>query len=177
MAADEAVDQPREMCQARPAAVRHGWREDPLCASRANTTVRFHGREVPVCRMHSAMYERWGENAEANAEGTGAGGYSRGARSWARVSRALPPPTASGSIPAIRRVGPRLPHPGPVVPRARRDLGGGLDGRGLIHASGADPSRLEERSGGGDDSRRGRPQRWGQHRGVRRSRGHRSDDI
>jgi hypothetical protein len=67
MAADEAVVLPREMCQARPAAARHGWREDSLCASRASTTVRFHHREMPLCRMHSAMYERWGESAEENA--------------------------------------------------------------------------------------------------------------
>jgi hypothetical protein len=67
MAADEAVDQPRERCQARPAVARHGWREDSLCASLASTTLRFRGRDMPVCGMHRAVYERWGANADANA--------------------------------------------------------------------------------------------------------------
>jgi hypothetical protein len=58
----------RPQCQARPAAARRGFREDALCASLANTTVRFHGRDVPVCRMHEATYGRWGDEAEAKAE-------------------------------------------------------------------------------------------------------------
>jgi hypothetical protein len=29
--------------------------------------VQFHDRELPVCGMHSAMYERWGKSAEENA--------------------------------------------------------------------------------------------------------------
>jgi hypothetical protein len=57
----------REQCQARPAAARRGFREDVLCASLANTTVRFHGRDVAVCRMHEATYGRWGSEAEAKA--------------------------------------------------------------------------------------------------------------
>lgn len=57
----------REQCQARPAAARRGFREDALCASRANTTVEFHGRSVPVCRMHEATYERWGSEAGTRA--------------------------------------------------------------------------------------------------------------
>jgi hypothetical protein len=68
MAAGEATAAPQKMCQARPKAARHGWREDSLCASSASTTVRFHGRDVPVCWMHRTMWERWGENAVANAE-------------------------------------------------------------------------------------------------------------
>jgi hypothetical protein len=38
-----------------------------LCASMANTSVRFHGRDVPVCRMHSQMWTAWGADAEANS--------------------------------------------------------------------------------------------------------------
>jgi hypothetical protein len=57
----------RVQCQARPAAARRGFREDVLCASLANTTVRFHGRDVPVCRMHEATYGRWGADAEQKA--------------------------------------------------------------------------------------------------------------
>jgi hypothetical protein len=34
----------------------------------AKTTIRFHGREMPVCWMHRTMWERWGRNAAANAE-------------------------------------------------------------------------------------------------------------
>jgi hypothetical protein len=29
--------------------------------------VSFHGRDVPVCRMHEASYARWGDDAELNA--------------------------------------------------------------------------------------------------------------
>jgi hypothetical protein len=54
-------------CQARPAAARHGWREDVLCASSANTSVSFHGVRVPVCRMHEAAFARWGLEAERKA--------------------------------------------------------------------------------------------------------------
>lgn len=57
----------REPCQARPAAARRGFRADVLCASLANTTVRYHGRDMPVCRMHEATYERWGASAEEKA--------------------------------------------------------------------------------------------------------------
>jgi hypothetical protein len=57
----------REQCQARPAAARRGFREDVLCASLSNTTVRFHGRDVAVCRMHEATYARWGADAERKA--------------------------------------------------------------------------------------------------------------
>ena len=38
-----------------------------LCASLANTTVQFHGRDVAVCRMHEATYARWGADAERKA--------------------------------------------------------------------------------------------------------------
>jgi hypothetical protein len=55
-------------CQARPAAARRGFREDALCASLANTSVRFAGREVPVCRMHEATYARWASDAEERAQ-------------------------------------------------------------------------------------------------------------
>jgi hypothetical protein len=48
-------------------AAQRGFREDMLCASLANTAVLFHGRAMPVCRMHEAMYRRWASNAEANA--------------------------------------------------------------------------------------------------------------
>ncbi len=65
---DAAVAAPeREQCQAQPAAARRGFREDVLCASLANTTVQFHGRDVAVCRMHEATYARWGDEAEAKA--------------------------------------------------------------------------------------------------------------
>ena len=53
MAEGEAVESPGSRCQARPAAARHGWREDPLCASHANTSVWFHGAAVPVCGIHA----------------------------------------------------------------------------------------------------------------------------
>jgi hypothetical protein len=55
-------------CQARPRAARPAYREDMLCASLASTVVRFHGVEVPVCRIHDAKYARWGADAEAQAE-------------------------------------------------------------------------------------------------------------
>jgi hypothetical protein len=54
-------------CQAIPGAARRGWRTDVLCASAANTEVQFHGRAIPVCRIHSRTYERWGAQAEARA--------------------------------------------------------------------------------------------------------------
>jgi hypothetical protein len=38
-----------------------------LCASTANTTVAFHGSEIPVCRIHEAKYMRWGDDAEEQA--------------------------------------------------------------------------------------------------------------
>jgi hypothetical protein len=59
---------PSPRCQARPKAARPGYRTDMLCASEANTAVVFGGVEVPVCRMHESMYQRWGDEAEANAE-------------------------------------------------------------------------------------------------------------
>jgi hypothetical protein len=68
VAADGASIRSARAARARPAAVRHGWREDALCASVANTSVRFDGRDVPVCHMQRAMYARWGERAEANAK-------------------------------------------------------------------------------------------------------------
>ena len=68
MAADQAVDAPREMCQAQPEAARHGWRDDALCANGAHATVRFRRRDVPVCRMHHKTYAHWGDDAEANAQ-------------------------------------------------------------------------------------------------------------
>jgi hypothetical protein len=54
-------------CLAIPGAARHGWREDALCASLAKTEVDFHGRKMPVCRMHEATYRRWGADAEEQA--------------------------------------------------------------------------------------------------------------
>jgi hypothetical protein len=54
-------------CQATPAAARRGFREDALCASLANTSVRFSARDVPVCRIHEATYARWGGDAEERA--------------------------------------------------------------------------------------------------------------
>jgi hypothetical protein len=65
---DKALAAARERCQARPAATLHGWRDDVLCASMASTSVRFRGRDVPVCHMHERVYARWGVDAEANAE-------------------------------------------------------------------------------------------------------------
>ena len=59
---------PLARCQARPRAARPAYREDMLCASSASTVVRFHGVEVPVCRIHDAKYARWGADAEAQAE-------------------------------------------------------------------------------------------------------------
>ena len=67
MAEREAVESPGSRCQARPAAARHGWREDPLCASHANTSVWFHGADIPVCGIHARTYRRWGFEAERNA--------------------------------------------------------------------------------------------------------------
>jgi hypothetical protein len=63
----EAVESPGSRCQARPAAARHGWREDPLCASHANTSARFRGDDIPVCGIHARTYLRWGSEAERNA--------------------------------------------------------------------------------------------------------------
>jgi hypothetical protein len=64
----DRVGASQERCQAQPAAARRGFREDVLCASMANTTVRFRGREVPVCEIHARTFARWGDEAEANAE-------------------------------------------------------------------------------------------------------------
>jgi hypothetical protein len=58
---------PSARCQARPRAARPEYREDMLCASIANTSVSFHGQDVPVCRMHEASYVRWADDAEPNA--------------------------------------------------------------------------------------------------------------
>jgi hypothetical protein len=68
MAVDETAHAPRMGCQARPIITRRGWRDDVLCASSANTTVAFHGGELPVCRIHKKAYGRWGDDAEGNAE-------------------------------------------------------------------------------------------------------------
>jgi hypothetical protein len=51
-------------CQARPRAARRWSREDPLCASIANSHVDYLARLVPVCRIHQAAYARWGVEAE-----------------------------------------------------------------------------------------------------------------
>jgi hypothetical protein len=64
----EAVEATGSRCQARPVAARHGWREDKFCASRANTSVEFHGTTMPVCGIHEKAYARWGDDAEHNAE-------------------------------------------------------------------------------------------------------------
>jgi hypothetical protein len=58
---------PLSQCQAQPAATRHGWREDLLCASAANSIVLFRGAEVAVCRIHLKAYAKWGLDAEGNA--------------------------------------------------------------------------------------------------------------
>lgn len=58
---------PTERCQAQPAASRHGWRHDALCASAANSYVSFQGHPVAVCRIHLGTFERWGAQAEAMA--------------------------------------------------------------------------------------------------------------
>jgi hypothetical protein len=55
-------------CQARPRAARPGYREDMLCASSACTTIEYRGVAMPVCRIHEAKYQRWGAQAEENAE-------------------------------------------------------------------------------------------------------------
>jgi hypothetical protein len=44
-----------------PAAVRNR-------AVAIEPALEFHGRDVPVCGIHSAMYARWGRSAEENAE-------------------------------------------------------------------------------------------------------------
>jgi hypothetical protein len=54
-------------CQARPSAARPGYREDLLCSTVTSTTVEFAGTSVPVCRIHLAVYLRWGGAAEAMA--------------------------------------------------------------------------------------------------------------
>jgi hypothetical protein len=64
----KASDEVRERRQARPAAALLGFRADVLCASMASISVRFHGRNVPVCYMHEQVYLHWGDDAEANAE-------------------------------------------------------------------------------------------------------------
>jgi hypothetical protein len=51
-------------CQARPRAARPDYREDMLCASTACAAVTFCGLSVAVCRIHEAMYARWGTGAE-----------------------------------------------------------------------------------------------------------------
>jgi hypothetical protein len=68
LAFNKALAARRERCQARPAAALRGFREDALCASMASTSVRFHGRDVPVCYMHERVYARWGIDAQTNAE-------------------------------------------------------------------------------------------------------------
>jgi hypothetical protein len=61
------LDEPPQPCRAIPGIARRGWRSDVLCASIANSAVAFHGRQVAVCRIHYAMYERWGLDAEQRA--------------------------------------------------------------------------------------------------------------
>jgi hypothetical protein len=67
MAQTPDPEQAAEPCQAIPSVVRRGWRTDVLCASVANTHVEFHGRQVPVCRIHHDVYARWGADAEQRA--------------------------------------------------------------------------------------------------------------
>jgi hypothetical protein len=64
----EAVEATGPRCQARPVAARHGWREDVLCGSHANTSVDFYGVAMPVCAIHEKAYAHWGSEAEQNAE-------------------------------------------------------------------------------------------------------------
>jgi anti-anti-sigma regulatory factor len=68
MTTGEARDAERVRCQARPIAERLGFVEGLPCSSLADTRVRFRGHEVPVCGKHRAIYEGWGEQAEANVE-------------------------------------------------------------------------------------------------------------
>jgi hypothetical protein len=58
---------PPSRYQAHPVATRHGWREDLLCSSAANSVVLFRGADVAVCRIHHKAYARWGVDAEGNA--------------------------------------------------------------------------------------------------------------
>jgi hypothetical protein len=67
MAGDQPVDVRRVACQARPAASRHGWRDDDLCASMASMIVAFRGVEITVCQIHEKTYARWGADARGNA--------------------------------------------------------------------------------------------------------------
>jgi hypothetical protein len=46
------------MCEAIPAASRHGWREDVGCASRSNVAVTVGDSLHYVCRMHETALER-----------------------------------------------------------------------------------------------------------------------
>jgi hypothetical protein len=67
MAVPDMIARTASRCQARPLAARPGYREDMLCASEANSVVRYADVDVPVCKMHEATYARWGVSAWANA--------------------------------------------------------------------------------------------------------------
>jgi hypothetical protein len=54
-------------CQARPTAARAGYREDMQCATNTSSNVVFAGACMAVCRIHQAVYLRWGVAAEAQA--------------------------------------------------------------------------------------------------------------
>lgn len=56
-------------CKAVNAKYAHGSTKNfKVIKSVEKTSIRFHGREVPICWIHRRMWERCGENAEANAE-------------------------------------------------------------------------------------------------------------
>jgi hypothetical protein len=78
MADGDTAGDARARCQARPVAARRGFREDVLCASYANTQVRFREVDVPVCRIHEATYERWACDADENASTLWAWGSEAG---------------------------------------------------------------------------------------------------
>ena len=63
----DATDDADARCQARPAAARRGFRDDPLCASVTRATVEFEGETVPLCGIHLKMYVRWGTDAAEQA--------------------------------------------------------------------------------------------------------------
>jgi hypothetical protein len=65
ISASDSTSGPR--CQARPSAARPSYREDLLCATSTSSSVEFAGTTVPVCRIHLAVYDRWGGAAEALA--------------------------------------------------------------------------------------------------------------
>ena len=63
------VESSAPRCQARPRAARVGYREDMLCGTATSMSVVFAGECVPVCRIHLAVYLRWGAIGEAEAAG------------------------------------------------------------------------------------------------------------